>query len=297
MSNLIKLKNEPKYNINIIDMLKILDIKPKYIELLLKLSDKNDDFEKYRIIDDLHYLYDIDNKKLKEKNSFEIRLLLSIFQPLFNDSDDFISFKKFVSLNENKLIERKDITSYNSISEIKQEVSIAEIKQLDKLMEKQIIKLYETDEWLVIKPLTWESSLKYGSSTRWCIAGRSSEDLFYRYARGGIIIYSLNKKTGYRVATYKNIVENELTFWNAEDRKIDSIQTPLSHEVMDIIKENVEGMKTNWDFLSNEDKTIIDKRLGAYQEEKLPYNPDRTYLAEAIADPGMGHYAVTTDGG
>ena len=156
---------------------------------------------------DLHYLYDIDNKKLKEKNSFEIRLLLSIFQPLFNDSDDFISFKKFVSLNENKLIERKDITSYNSISEIKQEVSIAEIKQLDKLMEKQIIKLYETDEWLVIKPLTWESSLKYGSSTRWCIAGRSSEDLFYRYARGGIIIYSLNKKTGYRVATYKNIVE------------------------------------------------------------------------------------------
>lgn len=297
MSNLIKLKNEPKYNINIIDMLKILDIKPKYIELLLKLSDKNDDFEKYRIIDDLHYLYDIDNKKLKEKNSFEIRLLLSIFQPLFNDSDDFISFKKFVSLNENKLIERKDITSYNSISEIKQEVSIAEIKQLDKLMEKQIIKLYETDEWLVIKPLTWESSLKYGSSTRWCIAGRSSEDIFYRYARGGIIIYSLNKKTGYRVATYKNIDENELNFWNAEDKKIDSIQTPLSHDVMGIIKENVEGIKTNWDFLSNEDKIIIEKRLGAYQEEKLPYNPDRTYLAEAIADPGMGHYAVTTDGG
>ena len=42
------------------------------------------------------------------------------------------------------------------------------MKELAKELEGQIIKEYEDEKWVALRPLTFSSSAKYGSSTRWC---------------------------------------------------------------------------------------------------------------------------------
>ena len=50
---------------------------------------------------------------------------------LMGEQGKIISFTKFASLNERKLIENNDITSYSSWDEIEQAISLAEIKLID----------------------------------------------------------------------------------------------------------------------------------------------------------------------
>ncbi len=48
------------------------------------------------------------------------------------------------------------------------QMSLADLKMVDKEMEKQIEKLFEDEQWLVLKPLSYLASKKYGASTKWC---------------------------------------------------------------------------------------------------------------------------------
>jgi hypothetical protein len=118
------------------------------------------------------------------------------------------------------------------------QISIAELKLIDKELEKLILKLHEDEEWLIIKPLTYESSKKYGAGTRWCTAADNEDYQFYNYTNRGILIYTINKKTGYKVATFKNVDKEharELSFWDAEDNRVDSLELNLPDEITDII--------------------------------------------------------------
>jgi antitoxin component YwqK of YwqJK toxin-antitoxin module len=55
-------------------------------------------------------------------------------------------------------------------------------------------KIYENDEWVVVKPLTHNASCKYGAFTSWCVSVKSNESHFSRYSKNGILIYFINKK-------------------------------------------------------------------------------------------------------
>jgi hypothetical protein len=84
-----------------------------------------------------------------------------------------------------------------------------------------------------------------------------SPDYYLKYSRNGILIYCLNKKTGDKVAVYKSLSTHEnreTSFWDMSDVRIDSIESGLPNEIMEVIKNEFINMKkTNWDLLSEDD--------------------------------------------
>ena len=137
-------------------------------------------------------------------------------------------------------------------------MSLASLRLIDKEMEKQVQKLYETNEWLVIKPLSFLASKKYGSSTKWCTTNEDNPEYYLKYSRRGILIYCINKISGDKVAAFKSIDdshEKETSFWNLVDQRIDSLESGLPNEVMILIKNEFTTTKqSNWDILSDYEK-------------------------------------------
>ena len=150
------------------------------------------------------------------------------------------------------------MTTYKSFDEIELQISLSELKTIDKEFERQIKKLYETDEWLVCKPLSYQSSLKYGASTKWCTASKDQPDYYFRYSKRGILIYSINKKTGNKIAGFKSLdisYENETSFWDINDQRIDSMDSGLPDDVLNIFRnEFLNTKQCNWDILTDEER-------------------------------------------
>ena len=84
------------------------------------------------------------------------------------------------------------MSRFKSFEDLERQVSLAELRLIDKDLEKQIIKLYETNEWLVLKPMSFLASKKYGASTKWCTTQENDPDYYLRYSRRGILIYCMN---------------------------------------------------------------------------------------------------------
>ena len=158
--------------------------------------------------------------------------------------NSFKLFIKFANLNERKLIENNDVTSYSSWGDIEQAVSLAEMKLIDKETAKQIKKIYEDDEWLSLRPLSLEASMKYGANTKWCTTTESGQ-YYARYSARGILIYNINKKTGYKVACFKNLDsnhDNEFSWWDVTDKKIEALDSEAPSAVLEAIRNEI---KTN----------------------------------------------------
>jgi hypothetical protein len=88
-------------------------------------------------------------------------MLLYKFVDSFFNIQDLINFKKFCDYNERNLIEQNDLSRYKSYEDIINAVSVADMKVETKDMENQIVKVFEDDEWLLVRPLTYLSSKKY----------------------------------------------------------------------------------------------------------------------------------------
>jgi len=247
MSKIEELKKQNlNLNINIVEVIKLLLEKPKYVELMVNLCKKDTRFDLDRVFikDNLRSNYYISEVKIKDKSSIEL-MMINYFLDTFINKTNYDLFYDFISYNERKLIENNDLSKYSSFDDVRNAVAIAELKSNTKEFEKEIIKLYETNEWLVLKPLSWDSSKKYGNNTKWCTAAKNEHYQFYNYSRRGILIYCLNKLTGKKVAFFKENSDNEISFWNAEDRRIDSIESGLSMEVIDIIKNEIYNCKNS----------------------------------------------------
>lgn len=204
--------------------------------------------------------------ELRQLSNHSVWVISGLMDMLPYDLRDRGNLKKFIEYNERGLIDNKDLTSYKSTEDILRQISVAEVKLLNKELIKQVYKMYEDDEWLVLRPLTRESSIKYGAGTRWCTASTEDDWPFYRYTRRGILIYTTNKKTGQKVAAFKNIDpqhEHELSFWNAIDTRIDSYEADLPEFIMKLIFNEFKTTATNnditpeqWRVKEDEDKKI-----------------------------------------
>jgi hypothetical protein len=249
MSRIDELKKQhPNYALSIIDIYKMIspNQSSKYVEMLIKL-DKNREFNEpdvYRrqIIEcmvgwgiDYNYLETFD---LETLNMFFINV-----NNLVGDTGKIRSFTKFASLNERKLIENNDVTSYSSWGDIEQAISLAEIKLIDKETAKQIKKIYEDDEWLSLRPLSLEASMKYGANTKWCTTTESGQ-YYARYSARGILIYNINKKTGYKVACFKNLSpdhDNEFSWWDVTDKKIEVLDSEAPSAVLEAVRNEIKN--------------------------------------------------------
>ena len=254
--------NNPSLVINAIEIINSLFNKSKYTELSVNLikNYRENKQNNYNRIDglklELIHEFNLDEDFINPKSNEEILNLHFVLTEYFG-YNNFRLIRKFEELNERNLIINNDLTRFKTFEELELEVSLAELKSLNKDLERQTIKLYENDEWLVIKPMSFLASKKYGSSTRWCTTMEHNPDYYLKYSRNGILIYCLNKKTGDKVAAYKalSIHENrETSFWDMSDTRIDSIESGLPNEIMELIKNEFINMKkTNWDLLSEDE--------------------------------------------
>ena len=266
MTKIKDLKSKPENNLNIIEILELIcpEKKTKYIETLLRLMKKTKNFDNY-IVDIKEMLtkkLNISSSKLEKFTNFQIFLMWDFLETF--DIDDLVEYQKFCDFNERGLIQSNDLSKYSSFDEILSVTSIAELKSQEKELEKQIKVIYTNEEWTVIRPLTGNSSMKYGSGTKWCTASTKNPDYFFRYSKRGILLYMINKKTGLKVACFKSLdEEHEFSFWNQEDIRIDSIESGLPLFIIDIIRDEITNNPvSNMSLLSDEEKKIQEDLLG-----------------------------------
>ena len=248
MSRIDELKKQhPNYALSAIDVFKMISPNQsnKYIEMLIKL-DKNIEYDypgdhRARLIEEMTGNWGLDYNYLE---TFDLETLIFLVNSVNSLMQGKIrSFTKFASLNERKLIENNDVTTYSSWDEIEQAVALAEIKLIDKETAKQIKKVYEDDEWLSLRPLSLEASMKYGANTKWCTTTESGQ-YYARYSSRGVLIYNINKKTGYKVACFKNIDpnhDNEFSWWDVTDKKIEALDSEASSAVLEAIRNEIKN--------------------------------------------------------
>jgi hypothetical protein len=270
MSTIKKLTKDPNYTLNIIDLFKMFspDGKTKYVDMFLRLMNNTPDYKnhvkevKANLLDKFPFLT---KEQLDEFGDFEIVFYSKFIESMFT-WDDFKNFRKFCEYNERGLIEQNDVSRYKTFDEIISQLQVAEIKVSEKEMEKQIIKLFEDSEWLILRPLSFEASKKYGANTKWCTTQENNPDYFFKYAKKGVLVYCINKKNGYKVASFNSLDKNdpEFSWWNQKDSRIDSLQAEITTQIRELIGQVSmdKKAKTNHSLLDDKEKSKQDKDLG-----------------------------------
>jgi hypothetical protein len=273
MSRIDELKKQhPIYALSAIDIFKMISPNQsnKYIEMLIKLdkdrreSSSNSEPSMRNQVIEIMVNWGIDYNYLE---TFDLETLWFVFNSmnhLMNESNIRL-FNKFASYNERKLIENNDVTSYSSWDQIEQAVSLADVKQLDKKLEKEIKKVYEDDTWISLRPLSLEASMKYGANTKWCTTTESGQ-YYARYSARGILIYNINKKTGYKVACFKNLSpdhDNEFSWWDVTDKKIEVLDSEAPAAVLEAVRNEIKNHPCYNSHLMSE---IEQEKLNYYKE-------------------------------
>jgi len=189
-------------------------------------------------------------------------------------SDNFTSFKEFQEYMERGLIENKDVLTYSTLEEVQQAISMAVLKESAKDLENQVDKVYEDEEWLIVRPLTFEASSKYGAGTKWCTTQKNDKQYFTRYWSKGVLAYIINKQTGLKYGMFKEkslYEDGELSFWDAPDKRVDFLMMDINEKLLPIIKQLIKSDKSNEQLCSDEliEKVWMECNPKEWQEKVL----------------------------
>ena len=212
-------------------------------------------------------------------------MLIYKFLDSFFNVSDLNNFRKFCEYNERGLIEQNDLSRYKTFEDVINQMSVADLKAESKELETQVVNLLETDEYIVVRPLTYLASKKYGANTKWCTTQENGE-YFNKYNKRGVLIYCIGKTNGHKVAAFYSLDKNEpeLSWWNAKDSKIDSMQSELPREIRNIVEDTFsdKNVKTNHMTLSP-DKRKREEELAKNNYRDLASNrASRNRIAEAV---------------
>ena len=257
MSKITEIKKQyPELNISVIDLFSKFDGTKtnKYLPLLCKLfsyrfqpkkmwgnQDSVSEMKhiKSRMVDE--HQFNIDGMSDNEIYSYYV--LMDYF-----NSEDIRDINLFRKFNERGLIPNNDVTSYQTFEEIRASVGLASLKDDEKIMKSQVVKEYEDDIWLALRPLTFGSSSKYGAGTKWCTTYHNDKQYFQRYWKRGILVYFINKVNGLKFAVFKSLDnEKELSFWNASDSRVDFLELEIDDYMFPIVRKILKSDKTNKD--------------------------------------------------
>lgn len=114
-----------------------------------------------------------------------------------------------------------DINQYKSVSALEQSIENYKnrIRRDYKIVNGANV-VYDDGRFLVVNPLTHESSCYFGSGTKWCTAASTSQQ-FNNYNDDGKLFYILDRTKPTRDATYKIAVlkkfDGEISIYDAED--------------------------------------------------------------------------------
>jgi hypothetical protein len=187
--------------------------------------------------------------------------------------DTFQTLNLFMEYMDKGQIENTDVTSYKDIESIRGAITLASMKELTKDLEGQVIKEFEDEKWVILRPLTFSASAKYGSSTRWCTTYQKEKNYFEKYWRKGILVYFINKKTGYKFAGYKGLSgDDEFSFWNSEDNRVDYLDVDADDYLFPIVRRIFKSESTNKNLSSDEIQEQVHKEcIESYEKIRVEF--------------------------
>lgn len=268
----LKLHN-PVLMLSGFDIIDALFPDAKYREMIVNLIKGKFNNNKISKDELKHYYGDSINHILEKYSDFEVSYIFRVLDYMLNDNQVKM-LSTFINYDKQNLMNGVDYTSIKSFDDLEKLNSLSEIKKMGNELEKEIIKIYEDKEWLVLRPLTHLSSMKYGSSTKWCTTSENEPSYFSRYSKNGALIYCINKMTGLKVAAHRDYSEPSTTFWNMQDSRIDSLDTGLPYSILDIVRSEILKNKTNHDLMSEEqiNKEALYMLRFEYGEKRLNIN-------------------------
>ena len=288
MSRIKELKENSGNSINLVDIIELFapEKKSKYTELLLKLMKNTKSLKEHskEIVENLTSNFDfIAPIDFAGYNEIQILLIYKFLDSFFNVSD-LNNFRKFCEYNERGLIEQSDLSRYKTFEDVINQMSVADLKAESKELETQVVSLLETEDYLVVRPLTFLASKKYGANTKWCTTQEGGE-YFNKYNKRGVLIYCIGKTNGHKVAAFHSLDKNEpeLSWWDAKDSKIDSMSANLPREVRNIVEDTFtdKNVKTNHMTLEP-GKRKREEELAKNRYRDLPNNRGRNRIADAV---------------
>ena len=264
------LSESPENNFGLVDFIKLVypTAKSKYYNMITNLI-KKDSLNDEELVKEEKSLIkqifpDANPEDLDKLSNFQLYMAFRLTTGLYETRDEWEYLSKFIEYNELGLIENNDVTSYKSIEQIKDVVTKAQVRKIEKELESQVLKVYDDNEWLAFRPLSYSASVKYGYGTKWCTAMDRDSDYFQRYTQNGILIYCVNRTSTKKVAFYTDVRPDHpnnlehryqsISFWNEKDESIDSLFTGLPVGVLKAIKNEIDNnYQCNRMFFSKEE--------------------------------------------
>ena len=142
---------------------------------------------------------------------------------LYVNDDDATNYSlvEYITIfhkNINKFT-KKDINQYKTWDEFEKAVlpvkEEAERKEQDKKAEEGTKKLFNSQDWLLVRPLNHDSSCKYGAGTKWCTTAKGDPYHFNSYTKNDLLVYLLHKTSNTKFAFHYSIGDNEESPVNA----------------------------------------------------------------------------------
>lgn len=247
-----KLKKENEIlNLNLANMLERFDTSKtkKYSQFLVKMLNKQienwqAEQDSFKPLTQSGEIYISPTERIVPNNSYENMLSRLFFCDFIFSWNKMERFVEFTELMERGLINEKDISKYDSWDMLEENLFEAKNRELFKKAKKEIHKIFEDDNYMIFKPLTYAASCSYGYQTKWCTAMVNDPAYFYNHSRG-ILIYLIDKKQNKKFAFYKHFPQRyemsddhqDYAFktFNQEDKQIDTIQTGLPMNILQII--------------------------------------------------------------
>lgn len=194
---------------------------------------------------------------------------------------EIVEYVTIFHKNINKFTKR-DINQYKTWEEfeavVKPVIEEFERKEADKKAEEGAKKLFENENWLLVRPLNHQSSCKYGAGTKWCTTSKDSDRHFNRYTKEDLLVYLIYKPTNDKFALYYQIKNDSLQIYNPPDT--------------DIMDEEVAGYVKNLDDFFKKIKS--GGMSGLLNTKELPFVRSAAWFYENLGDLDDNDYGITS---
>lgn len=191
---------------------KIILVESRVSDLKEKFGKKFSQEQMEKIIDEIPSKYYPWAAKVLDQIGFDTKF------PIVKNLLDY--FNKFGSN-----LAKTDIFQYTTIEQLQDELNKYAEKQKRNYKKVQGANVvYESPKYLVVNPLSHESSCYYGKGTKWCTSGRDSSDTFNRYNTDGKLFYIIDKTLPSSDPNYKIALslkfDGDESFYDAVDNAL-----------------------------------------------------------------------------
>jgi len=158
--------------------------------------------------------------------------------------------------------------------------------------EKEAVKVFESENLLVVRPTSYESSCLYGAGTKWCTASKQSSKHYENYSDAGALYYFITRGVDpsnrfYKVALFKNDVGIN-QWWDALDENLDKKNTELLESAygraIDAVERDFETLGIREDYTT---KIFGDRSIRASARlTSSPNSPELTldFVSQGVED-------------